>query len=62
MNFVLLVIEEEGYEELSCSSSGRFIRDDVDEFCLPAYGEFIWKKYTSVVGKNFSGNNSKESF
>ena len=31
--------EEEDYEEHTYSSSGRFIRDDVDNFCLPAYDE-----------------------
>ena len=62
MRLVPLVIEEEGYEEPSCSSSSRFIRDDVDELCLPSYDEVIRYKYTSFVGQMFSGKNFKESF
>ena len=31
--------EEEDYEETSCSTSGRFSRDDVDDLFLPDYGE-----------------------
>ena len=58
MRLVPFVIEEEGYEDPSC----RFIRDDVDNLCLLAYDEVIWKKSTSVVVQIFSGNNYKESF
>ena len=54
--------EEEDYEDPSCSTSGRFIRDDVDEFFLPAYDEVIWQKSTSVVGQMFNGKKSKEYF
>ena len=54
--------EEEDYEYPSCSTSGRFIRDDVDDFFVPSFYEVIWKKYTSVLGQMFGGNNSKESF
>ena len=54
--------EEEDYEYPSCSTPGRFSRDDVDDFCLPTYDEFIWQKSTSVVGQMFGGKNSKESF
>ena len=54
--------EEEDYEEPSSSTSGRFSRDDVNDFCIPAYDELIWNKSTSVVGQMFGGNNSKESF
>ena len=60
--FVPFAIKEEGYEDPSCSSSGRFIRDDVDDFFNPEYDEVIWKKSTSVVVQIFSGNNYKESF
>ena len=62
MRLVPFVIEEEVYEDTSWSSSGRFIRDDVDDFYLLSYDEFIWIKYTSFHGKIFNGNNSKESF
>ena len=54
--------EEEDYEEPSSSTSGSFSRDDVNDFCIPAYDELIWNKSTSVVGQMFSGDNSKESF
>ena len=54
--------EEEDYEEPSCSTSSRFVRDDFDDFLLPYYDESIWKKYTSVSGQMFNGRNSKESF
>ena len=54
--------EEEDYEEPSSSTSSRFNRDDVNDFCIPAYDELIWNKSTSVVGQMFDGNNSKESF
>ena len=54
--------EEEGYEEPSCSSSSRFIRDDVYELFRLEYDEFIWQKSTSVVGKMLHGKNFKESF
>ena len=54
--------EEEVYEEPSCSTSGRFSRDDVDDLLIPSYDEAIWEKSTSVVGQMFGGKNSKESF
>ena len=54
--------EEEDFEEPSCNSSGRFTRDDVDDFCLQEYDEVIWHTYTSVVGQMFGGKKSKESF
>ena len=54
--------EEEDYEDPSCSTSGRFNRDDVDDLCLPFYDEVIWWKYTSGVGQIFGGKNSKVSF
>ena len=54
--------EEEYYEEPSSSTSGSFSRDDVNDFCIPAYDELIWKRSTSVVGQMFGGNNSKEPF
>ena len=66
---LLLVIEEdleqydeEEYEEPSCSTSGRFSRDDVDYLFLPYYDESIWYKYTSFGVEMFNGKNSKESF
>ena len=34
--------EEEDYEDTSCSASGRFIRDDVDDFFGPTCYEVIW--------------------
>ena len=54
--------DEEDYEEPSCSTSGRFIMDDVDDLFLPSCDESIWHKYTSVGGQIFDGRNSKESF
>ena len=41
MRLVASLIEEEGYEEHSCSSAGRFIKDDVDDLCPIDYDEFI---------------------
>ena len=62
MRLIPFVIEEEGCGEPSCSSSSRFIRDDVDDLFLPTYDEVIWHKSIGVVGQMFGGNNFKESF
>ena len=58
MRLVPFVIEEGSYED----PSGRFLRDDVDDFCLPTYDEVIWHKYMSVFGQIFHGKNFKEYF
>ena len=54
--------EEEGYEEPSCSTSGRGSRNDVDAFRLSAYDQTLWQKSTSIHGQMFNGRNSKEPF
>ena len=54
--------EEEGYEEPSCSASGRGSRNDVDAFRLSAYDQTLWQKSTSIHGQMFNGRNSKKPF
>ena len=62
MRLVALVIEEEGYKEPSCSTSGIFSRVDVDDLFVLAYDEVMWNKFRRLVGQMFDGKNSKESF
>ena len=53
---------EEGYEGPSCSTSGRCIRNDMDDIWLPDYDESIFNKYTIINGQMFNGRNSKIPF
>ena len=54
--------EEDGYEDPSCSTSGRCSSNYVDYLWLLAYDESIWNKSTSVNGQILNERNSKESF